>query len=225
MLAAALSELAAGRPILLYDLDGRENETDMIVAGQFITPAHIARLRTEAGGLVCAAIPRRIAERLGLPYLRDVYRSSGFGTLRQLSFQEMPYGGLPAFSITINHLDSYTGITDYERSQTIRQLADLVEKVEREPSRDWSDAVAANFRSPGHVHILIGADLNGRKGHTELSLKLAELAGLTPVMVVCEMLDATTHRALSKTQAARYAESHGLAMVEARDLLDPEVVR
>jgi len=219
MMARALSDLASGRPILLYDLDGREQETDMIVSGELITPDHIAALRTEAGGLICAAIPLRVATRLGLPYLRDLYQSSSWTALRALSSSQAPYGGYPAFSVSINHRDTYTGITDLERHRTIRELASLVEEASGDGAKDWPRILADRFRSPGHVHILIGSDLAKRQGHTELSLRLAEMAKLQPVMVICEMLDAQTHKALAKAKAEEYARRHGLALVEAREVL------
>lgn len=225
MMARALRDLASGRPILLYDLDGREQETDMIVAGELITPDHIAALRTEAGGLICAAISSRIATKLGLPYLRDLYQSSNWTALKAISSSQAPYGGYPAFSVSVNHRDTYTGITDLERHRTIRELASLVAEASGNAAKDWPRILAERFRSPGHVHILIGSELDKRQGHTELSLQLAEMAGLQPVMAICEMLDAQTHRALAKVKAAEYARRHGLALVEAREILNAAEVR
>ena len=220
MLARALRELASGRPVLLYDLDGREEETDMVVAGQAATPEVVSLLRREAGGLICLAIPSKVAKGLGLPYLHEVMRECGSKTLRDLSQSAPPYGGYPAFSITVNHADTYTGITDRDRSKTITELSALVGRIHREPmSNGWSDEFVAKFRSPGHLHLLIGSDLSSRKGHTELSLRLAELAGLDPAMTICEMLDARTHRALAKTDAAAYARKHRLTLVDAEEVL------
>jgi 3,4-dihydroxy 2-butanone 4-phosphate synthase len=220
MLRRALQDLAVGKPVLLYDLDGRENETDMIVAGQRISPGHIATLRTQAGGLICAAISGKIAGALGLPYLRDILLGSGSESLRQLSSPDAPYGGSPAFSITLNHKDTYTGITDLDRSKTVQELARLIGEVEGDPEGNWAGTVADRFRSPGHVHVLIGSDLAERQGHTELSLRLAEMSCLHPIVVICEMLDKDTHRALSKEHAALYSQRRGLAMVEASEILD-----
>jgi len=219
MLTHALSDLSAGKAILLYDLDEREQETDMVIAGSAITPDHVAALRSEAGGLICAAIPGEVAAELGLPYLHEVLKKSGFETLRRLSSSPVPYGGSPAFSITVNHRETYTGITDVDRSKTIRELSNLVAEVVKGGAKDWASVMAERFRSPGHVHILISSPLGKRRGHTELSLRLAELAGLDPVMVVCEMLDPSTHKALTKESAKRYARRHGLAFVEATEVL------
>lgn len=220
MLQRALLDLAGGKPILLYDLDGREQETDMVVAGQAITPDHISTLRMEAGGLICVAIPAGIAGRLGLPYMHDVLHESGSETLRELSSSPVPYGGSPAFSVTINHRDNYTGITDLDRNKTICELSKLIAEMSGDPSKNWAKVLADRFRSPGHIHILIGASLPERRGHTELSLKLAEMADLEPVMVICEMLDGTSHRALSKEEAAIYASRHGLVLIEADDIMN-----
>jgi 3,4-dihydroxy 2-butanone 4-phosphate synthase len=220
MIREALRDLAAGKPILLYDLDGREEETDMVVAGRMATPGMVARLRRDAGGLICIAVPRAIAARLGLPYLHDIFMKSDSDTLRSISAAKNPYGGHPAFSVTINHRDTYTGITDRDRSKTLTEFAALVGEMSRTTNGRWANVFRERFRSPGHVHVLIGSSLHERQGHTELSLRLSELSSLPPAMVICEMLDGESHMALGKDDAAAYARSHGLVLIEAKDLLE-----
>ena len=220
MLQRALRDLALGKPVLLYDLDGREAETDMVIPGQLISPERIYSLRREAGGLICASIPSQAAKKLGLPYLHDVFRESKSETVRNMSSYKAPYGGKPAFSVTINHVDTHTGITDRDRSKTIRELSKIVGQASHQPGNDWSRAFSDRFRSPGHVHLLIGSDVSRRQGHTELSLKMAEMAGLQPVMVICEMLDGETGRALNKAGAIEYAKVHGLEFLEAREVTE-----
>lgn len=219
MIEEALRDLAAGKPILLYDLDGRERETDMVIAGPMATPDMVARLRKDAGGLICIAIPQGIADRLGLPYLHEILMKSGSETLRSISSSKTPYGGHPAFSVTVNHRDTYTGVTDRDRSKTLTELAGLVTEMSRTTNGNWAESFRGQFRSPGHVHILIGSSLDQRQGHTELSLRLSELSCLPPAMVICEMLDEESHMALGKEDAAAYARSHGLVLIEARDVL------
>ncbi len=223
MLARAVRELAHGRPVLLYDMDGREQETDMVIGAQFASPEAVATLRTEAGGLICVAIPSWAAERLGLPFLSEILKSCDSPTVRKLCSGEIPYGDLPAFSLTVNHRETYTGITDRDRSRTITELARLVDEMSRDPSGDWGSVFANRFRSPGHVHILIASPLERRRGHTELSLRLAEMAGITPATVVCEMLDLKSHAALSREQAEIYAKRHGLVLVDGEDVVSGAV--
>ncbi len=220
MLEQGLADLARGRPVLLYDMDDREQETDMVMTGRLISPDRIATLRREAGGLICVAIPSMVASKLGLPYLHDVFQSCGSPTLKALSTSQVPYGGFPAFSVTLNHRDTYTGITDADRSKTILELSNLVGNVVRDPSCSWAKILQNTFRSPGHVHVLIESDLSARQGQTELSVRLAQLAGLDPAMVICEMLDSNTHKALSKDDAVRYARTHGLAFIEGHEILE-----
>ncbi len=220
MIREAVRDLARGKPILLYDLDERERETDMVIAGQMATPEMVARLRRDAGGLICIAVPKAIAKRLGLPYLHDILMKSDSETLRSMSAAKAPYGGYPAFSVTINHRDTYTGITDRDRSKTLTEFARLIGEMSRATDGNWSDVFRDRFRSPGHVHILIGSSLDERQGHTELSLRLSELSSLPPAMVICEMLDEETHMALGKADAGAYARSHGLVLIEAKDVLE-----
>ncbi len=219
MLTPAIRDLSSGKPVLLYDLDSRERETDMIIAAEHMTPGLMARLRNEAGGLICAAIPKHVAGELGLPYLHTIYRQSDFPALQLLSSAEMPYGGRPAFSITLNHRENYTGVTDEDRAQTARELANMVREMGENPEKDWKRILAKRFRSPGHLHLLIAGGLEERMGHTDLSVRMAEIAGLVPVVVVCEMLDGNTHRALTKESAQRYARQNDMNMIQASDIL------
>jgi 3,4-dihydroxy 2-butanone 4-phosphate synthase len=219
MLQRALKDLALGKPVLLYDLDGREAETDMITSGQSITPERIYSMRKDAGGLICVSISNSVAGKLGLPYLHDLFRESRSPTLRELSSYKSPYGGYPAFSVTVNHIDTYTGITDRDRSKTILELSRIVAQASQNDG-NMAEEFSRRFRSPGHVHLLIGTDISQRKGHTELSLRMAEMAGIEGGMVVCEMLDGRTGRALSKDAAAEYARSHGLEFVEAGEIME-----
>lgn len=72
----ALSSLKRGEFVLLHDSSGRENEIDMVVAAEFVTPEHIARMRQHAGGLICLAISNSLGKELGLNYMHDILSSS-----------------------------------------------------------------------------------------------------------------------------------------------------
>ncbi len=221
-LKPALAALSRGDFVLIHDSKERENEVDLVVAAQHLTPAKVATMRREAGGLICAALSWSLASVYGLPYLSEILRvaSSDYPFLSRLIMEEAPYGGRPAFSITVNHRGVFTGITDEERSYTIRRLAEIsalaLSDAPSAKSRFYSE-----FCSPGHVHLLIAARnlLGERRGHTELSVFMAEQAGITPVTVLCEMLDSVSHRALGRLDAMRYAEERGIPFVEGETLI------
>ena len=219
-LERAAKALKAGKFVLLHDSDGRENEVDMLVAAEFVGPSHVATMRQDAGGLICVALHPTIAENFGLPYLTEVYEaaSSKFDVLARIRPNDIPYDERSAFSLSVNHRRTFTGVTDIDRALTIRELGGLGARALDGPA---VEEFGQNFRSPGHIPLLRAGDglLDERQGHTELSVVLAELAGVTPVMVVCEMLDAKTNRALSRKSAAGYAKKHGLVLLDGSDIL------
>jgi len=220
-LHAGISDLAAGKFVLLYDSEGRENEVDMVIGAEFVKSEHVAKMRTDGGGLICVAVHPIIAENLGLPYMADVYSicSDRFETFKAITPNDIPYDERSAFSITVNHRKTFTGVTDVDRALTIRELGKIGYGAMR---KKCIDEFGKNFRSPGHVYLLRGAEglLDARMGHTELSIFLAELAGITPVVAICEMLDASTGRALSFEKAKTYSEKNGLTLLRGSDLFE-----
>ncbi len=214
----ALGALRSGLPVLVYDADGREEETDVVMAASFIEPEHVRMMRRDAGGLICAALHPSIASRLGLPFLTEVLSAAAesFPVLRALEPRDIPYDERSSFSITVNHRRTFTGITDRDRALTLRELARLAEL-----NGDLREEFGRRFRSPGHVPLLRAHErlLEGRRGHTELSVALLELAGLTPVSVICEMMG-DSGDALSKAEARRYAERRGLVFLEGEELVE-----
>ncbi len=222
-LQAALRELAAGRPILLYDADGREEETDIIVPSEAMTPELIRQLRTDAGGLLCTAIAPEAHEHLGLPWLTDLLASAAdrHPVLRGMMPTDIQYDpSKPAFGLTINHRSTYTGITDADRATTITRLAAFIREHADAPSAIAKEDFGREFRAPGHVILLNGAPngLADRQGHTELSLELMRLAGLVPSATMCEMM-APDGNALDKAGAAAYAEAQGLVFLTGADVV------
>lgn len=224
-LTESLNDLRSGRFVLLHDSDSRENEVDMVVGAQFVTPEHIARMRRDAGGLLCLALRHDIASKLGLPYMHDMLEMASSSTtmtapgLSELSKGRSPYGDKPAFSISINHRRTYTGITDVDRSLTISEMAKICSETLN--GSDGRTNFVSAFRAPGHVPLLIASRglMEERLGHTELAVYLTQLANLTPAVAVCEMLDALTYRALSLDSAREYARENGIKIVEGSDLL------
>ncbi|GBC73898.1 Riboflavin biosynthesis protein RibBA [archaeon HR04] len=216
----AIDALREGRFVLLHDSKDREDEVDMLIPAQYVTPQSITTMRRDAGGLICLALGHDVASRLGLLYMHDLLNLALDGRLRSMVSTCSPYGDRPAFSITINHKDTYTGITDRDRALTISKMASVVASV-----LNGEDGVAefiSSFRSPGHVPLLIAAKnlLKERRGHTEMAIYLAERAGLLPAVAICEMLDSTTYNALPFEKAERYAERHGLCILDASMLMD-----
>lgn len=212
----AIDSLRRGEFVLLYDSEGRENEVDMVVAAQFATPEHVARMRQHAGGLLCVAVDRPFADRLGLRYMHDILGSSLSPESREMIMGLAPYGDHPTFSLSVNHYQTYTGITDGDRATTIGEMAKLY-KMEN-PQKKF----VSSFRTPGHVPLLIAAEglMSQRQGHTEMSVYLGRIADLAPVTAICEMMDAQTYSALSVQKAQKYARQNAIPFLDGRELLE-----
>lgn len=216
MINDALKAIKDGEIILVFDSDNRERETDMIVAAEFITSKHLARMRNDAGGLVCAAVSHEEAGKLRLPFMTDVMEAAQqkYPVLAELSPTDIPYDERSAFSLTINHRKTFTGITDNDRALTIKELALLCK------NEDYND-FGKHFRAPGHVTLLRGSKglLTKRQGHTEMSIALAEMAGLTPVAVCCEMMDDKTGNSLPTSDVEKYAHNEGLLFLSGDEVI------
>ncbi|MEX0656784.1 MAG: 3,4-dihydroxy-2-butanone-4-phosphate synthase [Nitrosopumilaceae archaeon] len=217
-IAEAIASLREGEFVLLHDSSGRENEIDMVVAGEFITPEHVARMRQHAGGLLCIAISNQLGEKLGLRYMHDILSNSNSfdSNSKEMIMGLAPYGDHPTFSISINHYQTYTGVTDRDRALTIREMTNLYNADD--PRRKF----VSSFKTPGHVPVLIAAKdlLLRRRGHTEMSVYLTELAELRPVTAICEMMDAQTYSALSVEKAQKYAKQNAISFVDGKELLE-----
>ncbi|MFB6123426.1 MAG: 3,4-dihydroxy-2-butanone-4-phosphate synthase [Haloferacaceae archaeon] len=210
----AVAAFRAGDPVLVHDFDDREGETDLLYPAGAVTPAAVSRLRNDGGGLLFVALAHEVAERLDLPFRHDVLDHPAN------DHSDLAYDAHPSFSFTVNHRDTYTGVTDDDRALTMRRLGDVAATVETDADYD-ADDFAAEFRMPGHVHLLKAAPglLADRRGHTELGLALAEAAGVAPAVAGCEMLDDESGGALSTDDAKAYARRHDLAYLEGDDLV------
>jgi 3,4-dihydroxy 2-butanone 4-phosphate synthase len=222
---AALAALRRGEPILLYDADGREEETDMVVASEFATPQAIRRLREAAGGLLCTTVAPEHHRKLGMPYLADLVQGAAktHPVLKHLLADDIKYDpSKSSFGLTVNLRSTYTGIPDNDRSATIVALAKFLGTLDGLRDAEAQREFGRLFRSPGHC-ILLNASEGGlakRQGHTELSLELARQASLTPSTTICEMLDGKTGRALGKKAAQDYAVANGLVFLTGRDVTE-----
>jgi len=158
----ALEDLQAGKPIIVVDDEERENEGDFVALSTKATPEMINFMVTEGRGLVCTTITEERAADLELAKMTD-NSTDPFDT---------------AFTVSIDHQDSTTGISTFERSKTITSLVD-------------SDAKAAEFKQPGHVFPIVAkpGGVLERPGHTEASVDLAALCGAPASGVICEILN------------------------------------
>ncbi len=216
MIDQALTALKEGKVILLYDFDNREKETDFAVLSSAVTPETIRLFRKDGGGLICTAISGEAAKAFGLPFASDALRFAGDIVEKE---GDVPYDrrNHSSFSLWVNHRDTYTGVTDRDRALTVTSIAKYVKNFEAGICGKFSD----EFRTPGHMALLRAADelLDQRRGQTELSVALAEMAGATPAITICEMM-ADTGFALDKEGAKAYAKAHGLVFIEGQEVLD-----
>jgi 3,4-dihydroxy 2-butanone 4-phosphate synthase len=218
LIQEAIQALRSSHFVLIHDDKGRENEIDMVIAGEKISPEHIAVMRKDGGGLICLAISHDSAFKLGLTYMQNILQavSSINPVFAKLTSGKSPYGDDPSFSIAINHRDTYTGITDFDRALTISKMSEICKRIDTGGINEFANC----FRAPGHVPLLIASKklLQDRTGHTELCIYLAQLANLTAAVVICEMLDNETHRALSITKAKTYSTKYQIPLIEADEL-------
>lgn len=214
---SAVKTLESGRPILIYDFVGREEETDLVFLSSRVTPEAIRTMRKDGGGLINVAIPHSIAEKLGLPFMDQVLQeaASRYPHLAALVRGPIPYDKRSSFSLTINHRDTYTGISDRDRSLTIRKFDEMGRQADREDNGGDAEAFGLGFRSPGHVGLLIAVRdlLTARQGHTELSLALLQLAGVQGTTTICEMLG-DEGSSLSREHAKDYAHRENLPFLD-----------
>ncbi|MCI1327668.1 MAG: bifunctional 3,4-dihydroxy-2-butanone-4-phosphate synthase/GTP cyclohydrolase II [Lachnospiraceae bacterium] len=188
----ALEDLRQGKIILVTDDPNRENEGDMICAGQFATQQNINFMAVHARGLICTPMSAEVAARLGLPQM----------------VSENTDNHETAFTVSVDHIDTTTGISAKERSYTIMKCAD--------PNTKPTD-----LRRPGHTFPLV-ARYGGvlvRNGHTEATTDLLRLAGLTECGVCCEVMaeDGTMMRT---PQLWEVAEKHNLTFITIKELQD-----
>lgn len=211
----ALDAFRAGDPVCVHDFADREGETDIVYPAGTVDEAAVAHMRNDAGGLICVAVDDAVGDAFELPFLADA--------IDHPAVDDTPeYDDRSSFSLPVNHRETFTGITDADRARTIAELGDAAGRVAEDPTAYGPAEFAAEFRAPGHVHLLRGDrdGLDGRTGHTELGLAMAAAAGRAPAVVVCEMLDGETGAALSPADAAAYADRRGIPYVDGAALVE-----
>lgn len=218
----AIADLQNGKFVLIYDDDSREGETDLIMASQFVVPESIRAMRKDGGGLIFLMTSKEVANKLKLPFLAELFSDidSKYPVLKALTPNDIPYDTKSSFSLYINHRDTFTGITDIDRSLTMKRFAELTKKIGNLDDGFATEMFGRGFRSPGHVPICVAAKnlLEERSGHTELVVSLLKMADLTPVGSGCEIMG-DNGRALSKINAKQYADDKRLVFLEGKEII------
>jgi 3,4-dihydroxy 2-butanone 4-phosphate synthase len=189
---AAMLDMRRGHPVVLVDDFDRENEADLIVAAEKITPASMAMLIRECSGIVCLCLPGETVDRLGLPLMVQ-NNESRYRT---------------AFTVSIEAREGVTtGVSAKDRATTI--LAAVAD-----------GAKASDLVSPGHVFPLRAAvgGVLGRTGHTEGSVELAQMAGLKAAAVLCELTNPDGTMAKGE-QIEHFASRHGMVVLSIAELV------
>lgn len=187
-----VAEIRAGRMVILVDEEDRENEGDLVLAAEFVTPEAINFMITHARGLVCLTLTEARCHQLGLPLMvRD---------------NKTPHG--TAFTVSIEAAEGVTtGISAHDRARTIRVAV-------------AKHAKPSDLVQPGHVFPLM-AQKGGvlvRAGHTEAGCDLAQMAGCEPAAVICEIMNEDGSMA-RLPQLIEFATKHGLKIGTIRDLI------
>jgi 3,4-dihydroxy 2-butanone 4-phosphate synthase/GTP cyclohydrolase II len=189
----AIAAVAVGRLVVVVDDEDRENEGDLIVAAEHATPEVMAFFVRHTSGLICAAITSERADELDLPLM----------VARNTESQRT------AFTVTVDYRSgTTTGISAGDRSVTARALVD-------------PDTRPGDLARPGHLHVLRARDggVLKRAGHTEASVDLARMAGLTPAGVLCEIVTGDGLGMARRDELEAFAEEHDLLLVTIADLV------
>lgn len=220
---AAIEAFRNGDPVCLFDAENREGETDLLFPGQCANAATMRQLRFDCGGLLFLAIGHEVGERFALPFLQDLHMDSrllsDYPVLRELQTNDLQYDTRSAFTLSLNHRDTFTGITDRDRALTTRRFAELYSELS-----DSDDALAKlgkEFRTPGHIPVCRETEggLSRRQGHTELAVGLARLSGMTPVVIGAEMLQPDGDLALPVEDARIWANERGIPFLTGEELI------
>ena len=187
----ALKALRDGKVILVIDDPDRENEGDLICAAEFATPENVNMMASLAKGLICMPMSREMTEKLGLKQMVED-NTDNHGT---------------AFTVSIDHVDTTTGISAVERSLTAMKCVE-------------DGARPEHFRKPGHMFPLEAREggVLKRAGHTEATVDLMRLAGLKECGLCCEIMreDGTMMRT---TELLDFAKKHGLYVITVEQLI------
>ena len=223
----AVAAFSNGLPVCLFDSEKREGETDLLFSAEHATPATMRQLRQDCGGLLFLAIGHEVGERFGLPFLQDLHTHEElvkqFDVLQELVTNDLRYDSRSAFTLSLNHRDTYTGITDKDRCLTTKRFAELTNEVFNQDinKKEAKKLLGQEFRTPGHIPVCRETEggLSRRQGHTELAVGLARLSKVTPVVIGAEMLQPDGDLALSVEDARKWAIERGIPFLEGVDIV------
>ena len=187
----ALDDLKKGRIIIVTDDEDRENEGDLICAAEFATTENINFMATYAKGLICMPMSKEITEKLSLNQM----------------VQKNTDTHETAFTVSIDHIETTTGISAIERSITALKVVDDKSKPE-------------DFRRPGHMFPLLSKDggVLVRKGHTEATVDLMRIAGLKECGLCCEIMKDNGDM-MRRDDLLKFAKEHNLKIITVSDLI------
>jgi len=188
----AIEEIKKGKMVIMCDDEDRENEGDLVYAAAFSTPEHVNFMAKEARGLICVALSKQIADRLELnPMVGS--NTSSYET---------------AFTVSVDAKTASTGISAKERDDTIKILANPISQADE-------------LVRPGHIFPLIAKEggVLVRTGHTEGSVDLCRLAGLSEAGVICEIIKDDGEMA-RRDDLDIFAQKHNLHTVFISDLVE-----
>ena len=187
----ALEDLKKGKIIIVTDDEDRENEGDLICAAEFATTENINFMATYAKGLICMPMSKEITEKLSLNQM----------------VQKNTDNHETAFTVSIDHIETTTGISAIERSITALKVVDDKSKAE-------------DFRRPGHMFPLLSKDggVLIRKGHTEATVDLMRLAGLKECGLCCEIMKDNGDM-MRRDDLIEFSKKHNLKIITVADLI------
>ena len=194
----AIADFREGKFVIVVDDEDRENEGDLIVAAEKITPEQVNFMLKNARGVLCAPITISRCKELGLPH-QVIDNTSVLGT---------------PFTVTVDKLEGCsTGVSIYDRAATIRALAD-------------PEATPNTFGRPGHINPLYAQDKGvlSRAGHTEAGVDMARLAGLYPAAALMEIMSDDGSMA-RLPELRRRADEWGIRLISIRDLISYRLKR
>ena len=188
----AISDIKAGKMVVVVDDEDRENEGDLIIAGEKVTPEAINFMAKYAKGLICTPMEGARLDALDIPPM----------VTNNTDNHET------AFTVSVDAYDTETGISAFERCQTVKMLLD-------------PKAKPASFRRPGHMFPLrsVEGGVLRRAGHTETTTDLARLAGLAPIGLCCEIMDDDGHM-MRTPHLKEFAAAHGLHIITVKSLIE-----
>lgn len=186
-----LKDIKKGKMVIVVDDEDRENEGDLVMAAEKADKESINFMIREARGLVCTPLEEKKIKQLDLPQMVE-NNTDKHDT---------------AFTVSVDHVNTTTGISAHERALTIQKLVE-------------DDAKPKEFNKPGHVFPLTARDggVLRRAGHTEASIDLAKLAGLKPAGVICEIINEDGSMA-RLPELKKFAKKHDLKIMCIEDLI------